>query len=201
MDGKIKVKVILGSIRQNRFGERPATWINEELKSWDGVEAELLDLREYPMPLFDSPKSPSMMDMQYTDPILKKWSEKIREADAFIIVSPEYNHGYPGPLKNAIDWLFPEWNKKPVGFVSYGSAGGARAIEQLRQVAIELDMVPIRKSIHINWEFMMNSMKDKSITNADLFAPLRKGSGPDRLAVFMEDLLWMARALKAARGQ
>jgi NAD(P)H-dependent FMN reductase len=199
---KIKIKIILGSIREGRFGERPANWINEELKNWEGVDAELLDLKDYPMPFFDAPMGPSMMNMKYPNETVQKWSDKIKEADAFIVVSPEYNHGYSSVLKNALDWLGPEWSMKPAGFVSYGSVSGARAIEQLRTVAIELNMVPIKKSIHIGWEFMMSAWNNKSISNADLFAPLRKGTGPmgsDHLAAFMENLLWMARALKSAR--
>ena len=151
------------------------------------------------MPFFDAPTSPARMNMQYPNEVVQKWSAKINEADAFIIVSPEYNHGYSSVLKNAMDWLFPEWTRKPVGFVGYGSASGARAIEQLRGVAIELKMVPISKSLHLSWEFIMKTWNDKGISNADLFAPMRAAPGPDHLAVFMEDLLWTARALKAAR--
>ena len=200
MDKKIKVKVILGSVRSVRFGERPANWINEGIKAWKDIDAELLDLKDYPLPLFDLPTSPSMMGKKYPNEVAQAWSDKINEADAYIIVSAEYNHGYPGALKNAIDWLFPEWGRKPVGFVSYGSAGGARAIEQLREVAIEMNMVPIRKSIHIGWEFIVKSMSGNGISDTELFAPLRNGMGTDHLAALVDDLLWMAKALKAARG-
>ena len=200
MEEKIKIKIILGSIRQNRFGERPANWVNEQIKEWKDVDAELLDLRDYPMPFFDAPTSPAMMGMKYENETVQKWSDKIKDADAYIVVSPEYNHGYSGVLKNALDWLNPELSRKPIGFVSYGSAGGARAIEQLREVAIELNMVPIKKSIHISWEYIMRVWTEKDVTNADLFATLRKGKGPDHLADFVNDLLWMARALKAARN-
>ena len=199
MENKIKIKIILGSVRQGRFGQRPASWINEELKSWEGVEAELLDLKDYPMPFFDSPTSPAMMNMKYADEKVQKWSNKINDGEAFIIVSPEYNHGYSSVLKNAMDWLLPEWSRKPVGFVSYGSASGARAIEQLRQVAIELNMVPIKKSIHISWDFIMKTWNNKEISNSELFTPLRKNMGPDHFADFINDLLWMAKALKEAR--
>ena len=199
MEEKIKIKIILGSTRQGRFGERPANWINDELKNWEGVEAELIDLRDHPMPFLDSPISPSMMNMKYPHSVVQKWSEKINEADAFIIVSPEYNHGYSAVLKNAMDWLSPEWSRKPIGFVSYGSVGGGRAIEQLRQVVIELGMVPIRKSIHLNWDLILKVYNDKAISNADLFAQVRKGPH-DHLQMFMDDLLWMAMALKAARN-
>ncbi len=199
MDEKINVKIILGSIRPGRFGERPAKWMNDEIKAWNEIDAEILDLKDYPMPLFDSPTSPAGMKMQYPNEIVQKWSGKINEADAFIIVSPEYNHGYSSVIKNALDWLSPEWSRKPVGFVSYGSASGARAIEQLRGVAIELGMIPIKKSVHLNWDYIMKTFGNKDISNAELFATVRKGTGPDHLAVFVEDLLWMAKVLKNAR--
>jgi NAD(P)H-dependent FMN reductase len=145
----LKIKVIIGSTRQNRFSEKPAHWIYEEAKKKDGVKIELLDLRDYPMPFFNEPVSPAMSGGKYSNEIVNKWSEKIMDGDAFIIVTPEYNHGYPAVLKNALDSIFPEWNRKAVGFVSYGNAGGARSVEQLRQVVIELQMVPIRSAIHI----------------------------------------------------
>jgi NAD(P)H-dependent FMN reductase len=200
MDEKIKIKIILGSIRQGRFCERPAKWINDELKNWSGVDVELLDLKDYPMPFFDSAISPSMMNRKYPNETVQKWSDKINEGDAFIIVSPEYNHGYSSVLKNALDWTSPEWAKKAVGFVSYGSAGGARAIEQLREIVIELQMIPIKKSIHMSWDFIAKALNNKDISNAELFTPLRTSMGPDHLAAFVEDLLWMSKALKAARG-
>ena len=95
--------------------------------------------------------------------------------------------------------LVPEWSRKPVGFVSYGSASGARAIEQLRGVAIELNMVPIKKSIHISWDFIMKTWNNKEISNTELFTPIRKAMGPDHLADFVNDLLWMATALRNAK--
>jgi NAD(P)H-dependent FMN reductase len=198
MDKKMKIKIILGSIREGRFGERPAKWVYEELAKREDMDVELLDLKDYSMPLFDSPMSPAMMGKKYQNEVVQKWSGKIEEADGYIIVSPEYNHGYSSVLKNALDWLAPEWYKKAVGFVGYGSAGGARAIEQLREVVIELKMVPINRSIHISWEFMMNAMNNKDIKNEELFEPLRKGR-MDHLQIFVDDLLWMTSALKQAR--
>jgi NAD(P)H-dependent FMN reductase len=96
----------------------------------------------------------------YSNELGKKWAAKIGEAHGCIIVTPEYNHGYTADLKNALDWVFLEWNNKPVGFVSYGSAVGARAVEQLRQVVIELQMVPIRNAIHIPIEVSLAVMKE-----------------------------------------
>ncbi len=198
---KIKIKVIIGSTRQNRFSEKPAQWIYEETKKKDGVEVELLDLRDYPMPFFDDPMSPSMVKGNYANEVVKKWAKKIKDGDAFIIVTPEYNHGYPAVLKNALDSIYQEWNKKAVGFVSYGSAVGARSIEQLRQVAVELQMAPIRNAIHIPIEVFMAVMGEKSPVNPELFSPIRKGMMGDRVEAFFDDLLWWARALKTAREQ
>jgi NAD(P)H-dependent FMN reductase len=199
MDKKLKIKIILGTIRENRFGERPAKWIYDELVKHEDIDVELLDLKEYPMPFFDSPTSPAWANKKYSNDMVQKWSGKIDEADAYIIVSPEYNHGYSSVLKNAIDWIAPEWYKKPVGFVGYGSVGGARVIEQLREVAIELKMVPINRSIHIPWEFMAKAMNNKDIKNEELFEPLKKSMVGDTLQLFIDDLMWMAKALKRER--
>src|SRR5579872_3399556 len=131
----LKIQVIIGSTRQGRFSEKPAQWIFEEAKKKTGLEVELLDLRDYPMPFFNEPMSPSRVEGKYPNEAVQKWAKKIAEADGYIIVSPEYNHGYPAVLKNAMDSIYKEWNNKSVGFVSYGSVGGGRAVEQLRLVA------------------------------------------------------------------
>jgi len=196
VDGKIKVKLILGSTRQGRFGEKPARWLFEELKKDTNIEVELLDLRDYPMPFFDEADSTWYSNGDYVDPAVQKWAKKINDGDAFIIVTPEYNHGYPGVLKNALDSISGEWATKPVGFVGYGSALGARAIEQLREVVIELYMVPIHNAIHIPSDVLMNARKGE--TNA--FDPLRKGSMGDRVQGLVDQLVWYARVLKAARS-
>jgi NAD(P)H-dependent FMN reductase len=193
----VKVKVIVGSTRQQRFSEKPARWIYEEIKKEAGVQAELLDLRDYPMPFFESPESPSRGNGKYADPAIQKWADKINDADAFIIVTPEYNHGYPAVLKNALDVIFPEWNGKAVGFLSYGSAGGARSIEQLRQVVIELQMLPIRNAISVPVDIYMKAMNAPA--DPELFAPLRKGPYGDPVAKFFSQLIWSAKALKVAR--
>jgi len=194
----IKIKVIVGSTRQNRFSEKPAHWIYEEAKKKEGVEAELLDLRDYPMPFFDEPVSPATSGGKYTREEVKKWAAKIGDGDAFIIVTPEYNHGYPAVLKNALDSLFPEWNKKPVGFVGYGSAGGARSIEQLREVAIELYMAPIRNAVHIPPAVYLAVMKEQIPVNPELFRPLREPT--DRVEMMLGELIAMAKTLRSLRS-
>jgi len=201
-EGPIKIKIILGSTRQGRFSEIPGKWIFEETKKLDNVEVELLDLRDYPMKYFDSPVSPSMAKGEYGDETIKKWAQKIEEADAYIIITPEYNHGYPAVLKNALDVLYYEWNRKPVGFVAYGSAMGARAVEQLRLVAIELQMMPIRHAIHIpNDIFFPVLMGQKKGDPSEIFQPIHQNPLGDPVKRFFDDLLWWARALKNARQQ
>jgi NAD(P)H-dependent FMN reductase len=189
----LKIKVITGSTRADRFSEKPALWITDELKKQEGVEVELLDLRDYPMPFFEEGVSPSMKKEPYKHPVVSRWTAKIAEGDAFVIVTPEYNHGYPAVLKNALDYVYPEWNKKAVGFVSYGTVGGARAVEQLRQVAVELQMAPIRQSIHLPADKWVSVLTGK-MSAEEMFVSL---AGPAE--TFIDQLAWWARALKAAR--
>jgi NAD(P)H-dependent FMN reductase len=195
----IKIAVIIGSTRAGRFGDKPAHWIFEEANRQRGVVAELLDLRDYPLPFFDEPMGPAALNENYSHESVRKWAAKVKESDGFIIVSPEYNHGYPAVLKNAIDSIFPEWNYKPVGFVGYGNAGGARSIEQLRQVAVEMKMVPIRGALHLPIEVYLAVMNEKAPVNPDLFKPLREGVMGDRVGKFLDELTAMTRQLKSMR--
>jgi len=190
---QMKIQIIIGSTRPGRFSEKPAEWIFEELKNKSGVEAEIVDLRDYAMPFFESVNSPSRANGKYDDEIVQKFAGKIKQADAFIIISPEYNHGPSSVLKNAMDSVYIEWNNKPVGFVSYGSVGGARAIEQLRQVAIELQMAPIRNSINIFNPWLL--LDEKGNLKEGSFDQLK-----DTASAFIDQLIWWAGALKSARG-
>lgn len=190
----LKIQIILGSTRQNRFGDKPARWIYEETKKKAGVEAELLDLRDYPLPFFNEPMSPTMLKGNYSNEIAKKWAKKIGEADGYIIIPPEYNHGYPAVLKNALDYPYSEWNNKPVGFISYGGVGGARSVEQLRQVAIELQMAPIRNSVHIPAFWTL--LDENGELKAGAFDSLKTNADN-----FLNQLIWWAKALKTAREQ
>ncbi len=190
----IKIKVIIGSTRQGRFGEKPARWIYDTAKQKPGVEAELLDLRDYPMPFFNEPTSPAAAKGNHSNDIVKKWAEKIKDGDAFITTVAEYNHGYTAVLKNALDSVYQEWNRKPIGFVGYGSALGARAMEQLRQVAVELQMAPIRSAIHIPGDIYRAIANQPTPVDQELFKPLA-----NRADAFLNDLMWWATALKNAR--
>src|SRR3954468_2357816 len=128
----LKVGIILGSTRPNRNGEAVAKWVYEIAQKRMDAEFELVDIKDFNLPLLDEPTPPSMG--QYTKEHTKVWAAKIDSFDAFVFVTPEYNHGTSGALKNAIDYLYKEWNNKSAGFVAYGSAGGTRAVEHLRLV-------------------------------------------------------------------
>lgn len=188
------IKVIAGSTREGRFSDKAAAWIAEEIKKREGVSVELLDLRDYDMPFFNEPISPSYKQEPYKNEAVARFTKKIAEGDAFVIVTPEYNRGTSGVLKNAFDWVYPEWNNKPVAFVSYGSAGGARAVEQLRLNAIELQMAPIRSAVHIPGEQYFPVLFGKADAN-ELFAAQK-----DKADAMTTQLLWWARALKTARS-
>lgn len=140
------VKVILGSTRPNRFGIQPADWVMEQTKQITDHTFELIDLEKVNLPLLDEPAPPMMQ--QYTKDHTKAWSKTISEADGFVFIVAEYNHSIPAALKNAIDFLFVEWNFKPASFVSYGSlAGGARSVEHMRAVCGELRMYDLREQL------------------------------------------------------
>ena len=144
----IKLGIILGSTRPNRNGEAVAQWVNGIAQKRTDAEFELVDIKEFNLPLLDEPIPPSMG--QYQHEHTKVWAEKIDSFDAYVFVTPEYNHGTSGALKNAIDFLFREWNNKAAGFVGYGSAGGARAVESLRLVMGELMVADVRAQVMLS---------------------------------------------------
>ena len=128
--------------------EQVAKWVYDIASRRSDAEYELVDLRDYPLPHLDEPLPPSLG--QYKNEHTKAWADKIASFDGFVIVAPEYNHSTSGVLKNAIDYLYAEWNNKAVGFVSYGSVGGARAAEHLRLVAGELQMADVRQQVALS---------------------------------------------------
>src|ERR671910_1290929 len=147
-DQVLKVAVILGSTRPGRNGEAVSQWIYEIAKKRSDADFELVDIKDFNLPLLDEPVPPSMG--QYSQEHTRTWSAKIDSFDAYVFVTAEYNHGIPGALKNAIDFLFKEWNNKVAGFVSYGSAGGVRAVEQLRLVLAELQVATVRAQVQLS---------------------------------------------------
>jgi NAD(P)H-dependent FMN reductase len=185
-----RIGIILGSTRPNRNGEQVARWVFDIAVERADAEFELVDLRDYPLPHLDEPDRPSLG--QYANDHTKQWAQKIASFDGFVFVTPEYNHGTSGVLKNAIDYLYAEWNNKAVGLVSYGSVGGARAAEQLRLVAGSLQMADVRQQVALSMitEFenlsvfkpgdynvgALHTLLDQVIAWSTALAPLRQSA-------------------------
>jgi len=141
----LKIGIVTGSTRPNRKSPEVAKWVLEIARRRADAEYELVDILDSELPLFDEPMPPAMG--QYRQPHTKRWAAKIATLDGLVFVTPEYNHGIPAALKNAIDFLFAEWKHKAAGFVSYGGAGGARAVEQLRLVLAEVHVATVRTQV------------------------------------------------------
>jgi len=166
----IRVGIVLGSTRPGRLGESVGRWVYEIARKRTDAEFELVDLKDYPLPHLDEPLPSSLG--QYSQAHTKAWAKKVGSLDAFVFVTPEYNHSTSGVLKNAIDFVYSEWNNKAAGFVSYGSAGGVRAVEHLRLVMAEVQVATVRAqasfSIFTDFEnfrtFRPDPSKEKSVT-------------------------------------
>jgi NAD(P)H-dependent FMN reductase len=188
------ISVIVGSTREGRFSEKPARWILEHLKRRKGVDARLLDLRDFPMPFFDHPLTPGIPGRPpYPGEVVQRWTKAIAQSDGFVFATPEYNHGLPAVLKNAIDWVYPEWARKPGCFLSWGAAGGVRSVEQLRQVIVTLHMMPLRSAVHIPIEALRAHCQggDVEACLAELDIPAN---------AMLDDLLWWTSVLTHARA-
>lgn len=183
----VKLAVILGSTRPGRNGEAVAKWVYDIASRRTDAQFELVDIKDYNLPLLDEAVPPSLG--QYSQPHTKTWAAKIGSFDGFVFVTPEYNHGTSGALKNAIDYLYKEWNNKAAGFVSYGSAGGARAVENLRLVMAEVQVATVRSQVMLSLftdfenmrtfkpadhhEKSINSMLDQLVAWSGALQPLR----------------------------
>jgi NAD(P)H-dependent FMN reductase len=197
---KVKIQIILGSTRKNRFSEKPGAYLLDELKKREGVSAELIDLRDWPLPFYDEAASPTSLKGNFQNELAKKWNAKIAEADGYIIISPEYNHGITAVLKNAMDWVYGDsWAKKPFGAVSYGSTLGARSIAALRTVAIECQLVPIRNSIHIPGDVYKAVAAAQNPADPQLWKPIREPM--DRVGACLDQLLWFAQVLTRSSSE
>jgi NAD(P)H-dependent FMN reductase len=182
-----KIAIILGSTRPGRNGEAVAAWVLEQAKGRTDAEYELVDLRDHPLPHLDE-AVPASLGM-YSQPHTKAWAATIAAYDGFVFVTPEYNHGTTGVLKNAIDYLYAEWNNKAAGFVSYGSAGGVRAVEHLRLVVGELQMADVRQQVQFS---LFHDFE-----NFSTFVP-----GPQHIAnaaVMLDQLVAWSEALATVR--
>ncbi len=188
------LQVITGTTRKGRFSERVAAWVMDRLAHHDAFALELVDLRDHPLPFFDG-DSPARTGRDYADEEVTRFSRVIDRADGYVILTGEYNHGYPAVLKNALDSTFVEWRRKPVAYVGWGNTGGARAIEQLRAVAVEFEMTPLRHAVHILPDVLIAARQAPDPADLSFFAPLES-----RLDLLADDLGWWMRALASARA-
>ncbi|MGK6317970.1 NADPH-dependent FMN reductase [Sphingomonas sp. DT-204] len=188
----LDIALIIGSTRPNRFADTPANWIVEGAKDRNDLKLTVLDLRDQGLPLFEEPASPLFTGGAYSNPAAEAWRHRIGRFDGYIATAAEYNHGPTGALKNALDSAFLEWRRKPIAFVGYGGVGGVRAIEQLRTVAIELHMAPIKAEVNITMEpFVGVMVHGKTLDDYDHLLTAR--------ATLFDELAWWGNALKTAR--
>ena len=186
----LQIAIIIGSTRPGRFGDQPTNWIHDIARTRHDVATEIVDLRDHVLPFFDAPAPPAMVPA--TDPAAKKWAQRLARFDGFIVVTPEYNHGPTAVLKNAFDWAYAEFVRKPLAFVGYGSVGAARSIEQLRLLAVSFRMAPLNSAVNIGMlEFTSIA---KQVKTFDDFPYLGQAAN-----AMLDDLVWWSRALKTAR--
>ncbi len=186
-----RIGIIISSTRQARFGEKAALWIHNIGCQRRDLDFEIVDLRDYPLPFFDGV---SPLHAPVTNAEALRWGRKMSELDGYLFVTAEYNRSITGALKNALDWAYREYGRKPAAYLGYGGVGGARAIEQLRLICIELQMAPTRTGVHI--------------TGADAAALIFQGKSFDELELphlttsagaMLDELAWWATVLKRAR--
>ena len=188
----MKIAIIVGSTRPGRKGTTVGRWVNDQAQQRDDVpgrvEFELLELEDYDLPLLDEPTVPAAADREYEVPQTRRWSEAIDSYDGFVFVTPEYNHGVPAALKNAVDVLGPEWANKAIGFVSYGADGGVRAVEHWRTVAANLMLTDVRAQVSL---LVFEDWKDGE------FRPLDRREG--ELQTMLDQLVEMSAAVRTLR--
>lgn len=185
-----RIGIIISSVRANRFADHPTKWIFDIASKRSDLDVEILDLKDYPMPFFAEAASPAWAPSQ--NPVALEWQKKVDAMDGYIVITAEYNRGPTAAIKNAFDYAYPQWNKKPIAFVGYGSTGGSRAVEQLRTQAVELQMAPVRFGVHIMWPTMMAVMEGKqTLAEVDF---LQQPAND-----MLDHLKWWMDALNAAR--
>jgi NAD(P)H-dependent FMN reductase len=184
----LKIGIVVGSTRPGRKSEAVARWVHEIASRRTDASFELVDVQSFDLPLLDEPIPPAAQQ-QYTKPHTKAWASKIASLDAFVFVTPEYNHSTSGALKNAIDFLFREWNDKAAGFVGYGGAGGVRAVEHLRQIMGELKVADVRGQVALSL-----------LDDFEAFSTLKPRPRQEKaVAAMLDDLVAWSRALQGLR--
>ena len=192
---KLKIAVIISSTRPTRFGHLPAQWIADKVNERAELQAEIVDLRDFDLPFFDEMASNAWMPSANANAV--KWQNKISEFDGYIFVVAEYNRSITGALKNALDQAYVNWNKKPFGAVGYGTVGGARAVEHLRTIGVELQMVPTRSAVHIGGADFAAVHPGFGGTKA--ISEL-EGSIGNSAKDMLDQIIWWGNATKAARA-
>ena len=188
---KPKIAIIIGSTRDARFGDKPAKWIYEIASARNDLDVEIVDLKDFPLPLFNEVASNAWVPTQ--NEVGQAWQKKVAEFDGYIFITAEYNRSITGALKNALDFAYPEWNKKAAAYVGYGSVGAARAIEHLRNISVELQMAPTRTGVHIQGgDFMAVWQQGKDLRELTYLEP--------NIATMLDELAWWSKALKTARA-
>jgi NAD(P)H-dependent FMN reductase len=185
-----RIAIVISTTRATRFGDKPAKWISDIAAKRTDLVTEIIDLRDFPMPFFDEVASNAWVPT--TNEVAQRWQKKVAEFDGFVFVTAEYNRGVPAVLKNALDYAYPEWNRKAAAYVGYGAVGGARSVEQLRLISVELQMAPTRTGVHIQGaDFMATWKEGKDLKDI----PHLQQNATDML----DQLVWWTNALKAAR--
>ena len=192
---KPKIALIIGSTRPTRFADIPAHWMLAQAQTRDDMDVELLDLRDFSLPLFAEMASNAWMTTQDANAVA--WQKKLAEFDGYIFVVAEYNRSLTGALKNALDQAYVEWAHKPMGAISYGSMGGANALGHLQNIAVELQMVPVRNNVRIGGSdfFKIHPGMGGSGKIADIETVIAPSS-----KALLDDIVWWAKATMAARN-
>jgi NAD(P)H-dependent FMN reductase len=187
-----KIAIIISTTREGRFGDRPTQWLLDLAATRGGAVFEVVDLRVYPLPFFNEPASPAYVP--HENAIARSFGSKIAEFDGYIFITAEYNHGIPAVLKNALDHVYSQFTRKPIAFIGYGGVGAARAVEQLRLVAVELQAAPLRNAVHIGLaEFIGLLQQGKAFSD---YSYLEQSAN-----LMLDDLIWWTNALKKAREE
>jgi NAD(P)H-dependent FMN reductase len=187
-----KIGIIISSTRDTRYADKPTQWVHNIASQRTDLDFEILDLRDFPLPFFNEVASNLWAPTQ--NEVGQRWQKKVAEFDGFIFIVAEYNRSITAALKNALDFAYPEWNRKAAAYVGYGSVGAARAIEHLRNISVELQMVPLRSGVHIQGaDFMATWQQGAELTSIPHLQPL--------VTTMLDELVWWATALKVAREE
>lgn len=182
---RAKIGVIISTIREGRFGEKPAQWIADRASGRSDLDLEIIDMRDYQLPFYGAADDASMETVA-------RWQAKLESLDGYIFITAEYNHSITGVLKNAIEWIGSQCARKPAAFIAYGGVGGARAVQQLRLICVELQMAALRTAVHISRDAYVGAMREgKALADFEI---LNNGA-----EAMLNDLAWWAHTLKQGR--